>query len=54
MAYWLVDRTLPGVVGSLIVVAAVGLSHVLLKRHVTRTTADQTRALEGQEKEGGA
>jgi hypothetical protein len=58
-SFWWIDRTLPGVVGSLIVGAFVGLSHWLLKRHITRTTerqderieqltADQTAAITGQ------
>ena len=54
MAYWLVDRMLPGAVASLIITVPVWVSHILLKRHVSKVTADQTRTLEGQEKEGGA
>ena len=60
MSFWIVDRCLPGVVGSLIVTAAVWVSHVLLRRHVTRTTErqnvhlrqmtdEQTTALSGGE-----
>ena len=66
-SFWWVDRCAPGVVGSLIVTAAVWVSHHLLKRHITRTTerqderiekltAAQTKTLSGRKPEnpGGA
>jgi hypothetical protein len=64
-SYWWIDRTLPGIVASLIITAAIAASHVLLKRHVNRTTerqnahieqltATQTATLSGQRKEEGA
>lgn len=48
MSFWWIDRTLPGIIGSVVVAAAVGLSHYLLKRHVTKVTADQTAELAGR------
>jgi hypothetical protein len=65
-SFWWIDRTLPGVVASLIITAAVAASHLLMKRHVTqvnerqiahieRLTADQTVTLSGgREQEGTA
>jgi hypothetical protein len=62
MAFWWIDRTLPGVVASLIITGAIAASHILLKRHVSRTTerqnthieeltASQTAELSGQHKQ---
>ena len=63
MGFWWVDRTLPGVVASLIITAAVAASHLLMKRHVSQVTerqnthiekltAAQTRELSGQRNQG--
>lgn len=63
MAAWWVDRTLPGVVASLIITAAVAVSHLLMRRHVTQVTerqdiriekltAAQTAALSGRRDQG--
>ncbi len=62
MAFWWIDRTLPGVVASLIITAAIAASHMLLKRHVNQVTeqqnthieeltASQTAELSGQRKQ---
>ena len=47
MSFWWIDRALPGVIDGLIVSLAVALSHVLLHRHITKTTERQTAALTG-------
>jgi hypothetical protein len=67
MAYWWIDRTLPGVVASAVWMpiwtAALWLSHRKLRRHVDqvtkqqnahieRLTASQTAELSGQRKQG--
>ena len=65
MSYWFVDRTLPGIVGALIVAAAVSLSHILLRRyfrgltgeqtaHFDQATAQQTAELKGGSDERGS
>ena len=41
-AAWLLNRVLPGVLSSL---AVIGISHVKLRRHITRTADEQTRTL---------
>ena len=46
MAFWLVDRLLPGVISGLIVAAAVSVSHARLRRHITDVTDEQTERLE--------
>ena len=46
MAYWWLDRTLPGVVASTIITAAIAASHMLLRRHVTRVTERQNARIE--------
>lgn len=62
MAFWWLDRCLPGIVASLVVTVPVWVSHLLLRRHVTRTTErqnehlknltdEQTRQLRGKEGE---
>lgn len=59
-SFWFVDRCLPGIVASLVVTVPVWVSHLLLRRHVTRTTErqnehirrmtdEQTAALSGGE-----
>lgn len=45
MDYWWLDRTLPGVVGGLVVAAAIAAEHFLMRRHLTRLTHEQTDAL---------
>ncbi len=55
MSFWIVDRCAPGVVGSLVVAAAVWVSHRLLKRHISRVADEQTAALTADRgPEGGA
>ena len=60
MSFWWVDRVAPGVVSALVVSLPVWISHILLRRHVTRTTErqnvhlrqmtdEQTTALSGGE-----
>jgi heme exporter protein D len=46
VAFWWLDRTLPGVVASLILSAVVWVSHVLTRRHITRVTERQNRHIE--------
>ena len=46
-SYWWIDRALPGVVGALIVAAVMAVSHILLRRHITRVTDRQTAMLAG-------
>jgi hypothetical protein len=46
MAFWWLDRCLPGIVASLIVTVPVWVSHILLRRHVTRTTERQNAHIE--------
>lgn len=47
MAAWFVDRALPGIFSGGVMAIAVAVSHLLLRRHVTRITAAQTAALTG-------
>jgi hypothetical protein len=49
---WFVAKVLPSVVSSLITVAVVGLSHVRLRRHITRTADKQTAELTGSDPKG--
>jgi hypothetical protein len=42
---WFVDRALPGLFSGALMAIAVALSHVLLRRHITRTTDRQTGTL---------
>ena len=53
-SFWFVDRCLPGIVASLAVTVPVWISHLLLRRHVTRTTERQTADLRNDSKPGGA
>ena len=54
MSYWWVDRTLPGIVGGIAVSLPVWVSHILLRRHVSRVTDKQTADLRSDQKPGGA
>lgn len=45
MAYWLIDRALPGIVAGLVVSATIAAEHVLMRRHITKVTREQTAAL---------
>jgi hypothetical protein len=54
MAYWVVDRLLPGLISSLIVSVVVWVSHARTKRHITNVTAAQTRELTEAKITGGA
>ena len=47
MAYWWIDRALPGVVGALVIAAVMAVSHLLMRRYIKRTTDRQTAALKG-------
>ena len=47
MGFWIVDRLLPGLVGSAIVSAVVWLSHARTRRHMTKVTERQTATLTG-------
>lgn len=59
-SYWWVDRALPGIVASSIMAVVLAVSHLLLRRHVTRTArqqrdhaerlaAEQTAAITGRD-----
>jgi hypothetical protein len=51
MASWFIDRVLPGMVSSAVMV---GISHFRLKRHVTKVADAQTAELKGgSDGEGG-
>jgi hypothetical protein len=63
-SYWWIDRVLPGVAASFVVAAAIGLSHILLRRkinavtrkqneHIDAITAQQTATLSGNPETGG-
>ena len=41
MQFWWLDRVAPGVVSGLVFAAPVWVSHVLLRRHITRVTKGQ-------------
>jgi hypothetical protein len=45
VSFWLVDRALPGVFSGALMSIAVAISHVLLRRHITRATDRQTATL---------
>lgn len=45
MSFWWLDRTLPGVVASLIISVLVWVSHARLRKHITKTADRQTAAL---------
>jgi len=45
MIPWLVDHALPGIFSGGVTTIAVAVSHLLLRRHVNRVTAAQTREL---------
>lgn len=45
MSFWLVDRFLPGALAGLLVSATIGVEHLMMKRHLTRITREQTTAL---------
>lgn len=53
MTAWFVSKVLPSVTSSLITIAVVALSHVRLRRHITRTADQQTAELSGKDPKGG-
>ena len=46
MSFWWIDRTLPGIVGGIAVSLPVWVSHLLLRRHITRVTERQNEHIE--------
>lgn len=42
MSYWLVDRFLPGLSSGVTMAAVMWVSHLLLRRHITRVAREQT------------
>ena len=44
-SYWWVDRTLPGIIGGLVVAAAIGVEHWLGRRYLRKLTDQQTAAI---------
>ena len=54
MTAWFVSKVLPSVTSSLITITVVALSHVRLRRHITRTADRQTAELSKRETGGDA
>lgn len=52
MAAWFIDRMLPGLASGAVMTLGVAVSHVMLRRHVTRAINAQTRDLKGEADDG--